>query len=47
MYPDFKGTLINSIIYQGRWIVRKKETIFQIFFHSTENYDGELSPEFE
>ena len=28
MYPDFKGTLINPLIYQARWIVRNKETFF-------------------
>ena len=47
MYSDFKGTLLNPPLYQGRWIVKNKETIFQISFHWTENLDDELSPEFE
>jgi len=37
MCTDIKGTLINPLIYQGRWIVKNKETIFQISFHMSEN----------
>ena len=36
-FNDLIGTLINHLIYQGRWLVRNKESIFQIYFPRTEN----------
>jgi len=37
MYPDLKGTLINPLMYQGRWIIRNKEVILQTSLHWREN----------